>query len=103
MSITSIKRDWGVEPAIVRISTTNTLAEITTTGYIAAQASVIDALNSGEFEWAASDYVLAYYSDNGGSWGFFTYVPATGSLVAAAVVTALMRVVLMLVRSVLIW
>lgn len=86
MAIFGIVRDWGTQPAIVRIGTTDSLATITTTGYLLTQEDEIQAVNAGAFEWAATDYVLAYYSDNGGSWGFFTYVPATGSLVAAAVV-----------------
>lgn len=84
--ITNIARDWGFDPAIVRIATTDTLATITTTGYLLTQEAQIFAVNSGAFEWAVTDYVLVYYSDNGGSWGFFQYVPATGSLTAAPTV-----------------
>ena len=86
MSITHIVRDWGTDPAIVRISTTDSLATITTTGYLLTQEDEIQAINAGAFEWLTTDYVLCYYSDNGGSWGFFTYIPGTGSLAAAAVV-----------------
>ncbi len=82
MAITSIKRDWGVAPAIVRITSTNTLAEITTTGYLAAQADEIAVLNAGEFEWDASDYILCYY-DSGTAWGFFERNATTDSLIAA--------------------
>jgi len=84
--ITSISRDWGFAPSIVRISTTDTLATITTTGYLLTQTDQIEAVNAGPFDWAVTDYVLVYYSDAGGSWGFFQYVPATGSLTAAPVV-----------------
>ena len=90
--IFQIQRDWGFEPAIVRIATTDTLATITTTGYLLTQTAQIQAVNSGPFDWTTTtsglytDYVLVYYSDNGGSWGFFTYVPSTGSLTAAATV-----------------
>jgi hypothetical protein len=83
MAITSIKRDWGVEPAIVRITATDDLATITTVGYLATQLDEIEAVNAGPFEWAASDYVLCYY-DSGTAWDFFVRVPATDSLVAAA-------------------
>ncbi len=84
--IQSIVRDWGTNPAIVRIDTTDTLATITTTGYLATQTVQIQAANSGPFDWNLTDYVLVYYSDNGGSWGFFTYIPSTSSLAAAATV-----------------
>lgn len=83
MGITSIARDWGISPAIVRITTTDNLAAITTAGYLLAQEDNIAAVNSGPFDWAESDYVLCYYN-NGTLWGFFTYIPATGSLAAAA-------------------
>jgi hypothetical protein len=90
--IFQIQRDWGFEPAIVRIATTDTLATITTTGYLLTQTAQIQAANAGAFDWTTTtsglytDYVLVYYSDNGGSWGFFNYVPSTGSLVAAPTV-----------------
>ncbi len=84
--IYSISRDWGFAPSIVRIATTDTLATITTTGYLLTQTTQIESVNAGPFEWAATDYVLVYYSDAGGSWGFFQYVPATGSLTAAPTV-----------------
>ena len=84
MGILSIHRDWGITPAIVRISTTDSLAIITTPGYILAQQANIELVNSGTFEWDPTDYVLVYYSDNGGSWGFFSYVPSTQSLVPAS-------------------
>jgi hypothetical protein len=69
MSITAIARDWGVNPAIVRITSTNTLSQVGTSGYLTAQASNIEAINNGSFEWLASDMVLVVASDG---WGFFT-------------------------------
>lgn len=69
MTITAISRDWGESPAIVRITSTNTLAQVGTTGYVLAQDANIVALNSGAFEWLASDMVLVVASDG---WGFFT-------------------------------
>lgn len=69
MAITAISRDWGVEPSIVRITTTDTLATITTNGYLATQADEIAALNNGEFEWVVGDTILIDYSNGE---GFFT-------------------------------
>ena len=83
--ITSITRDWGVNPSIVRLTSTEDLAAITTTGYIEAQASNIQTVNSGAFEWNDPDYVLVQY-DAGTLFGFFVYDAATQSLTAAATV-----------------
>lgn len=69
MAITSISRDWGSEPSIVRITATNTLAEITTTDYLLDEADSIDALQNGEFEWLEGDLVAINYSNGE---GFFT-------------------------------
>lgn len=82
--ITNISRDWGVSPCIVRITTTDNLAAITTTGYITAQESNIELINNGAFEWAATDYVLISYSNG---IGFFTADLTTNfTFVAGAVV-----------------
>jgi len=86
MSITSLTRDWGFQPSIVRMTATNTLAEITTTGYVLAQLANIEAVNFGPFDWNATDYVLVNYVDSGPQYGFFVYDDATQSLTAAAVV-----------------
>jgi hypothetical protein len=72
MAIINIKRDWGVDPAIVRINATNTLAQVGTDGYLVTEADNILALNAGPFEWYVSDMVLVYASDG---WGFFTVDP----------------------------
>ncbi len=63
MAITQISRDWGSDPSIVRIVSTNTLAEVATSGYILAQDANIQAINSGAFEWLASDMCLVVASD----------------------------------------
>jgi len=83
MAITSISRDWGVDPSIVRITTTDTFTTITTTGYYTTQLSIVSKLNNGDFEWINGDVVAIYY--NGGD-GIFTYdsdnqkfLSATGS------------------------
>ncbi len=81
--ITSLTRDWGVQPSIVRMTSDDDLAAITTTGYVDAQAANIEAINMGAFEWdPISDYVLVNY-DAGTLYGFFVYDVATGSLTAA--------------------
>lgn len=77
MSITAIARDWGVNPSIVRITSTNTLAEVGTAGYLTAQADNIAAINSGAFEWVISDFVLVYASDG---WDLFSIDPTFESL-----------------------
>lgn len=71
MSITSIERDTlaSAPPSIVRITSTNTLAEVGTSGYITAQLTNIAALNSGAFQWLTSDFVLVNASDG---WDFFS-------------------------------
>lgn len=76
MPITSISRDWGVDPQIVRMVTTDTIGQIATTGYWLTQASALLAINRGDFEWADTDVVLIAY--NGGK-GFFVFDAATNS------------------------
>lgn len=69
MAITSIMRDWGTQPCIVRITTTDTLAAITTAGYLTAQAPYIAALNNGAFEYVEGALYAVNFSDGE---GFFT-------------------------------
>ncbi len=88
MSITSISRDWGVNPSIVRMVSTDTLATIGTSGYLLAQADNIATINNGAFEWNITDMVLVYASDG---WDFFTIDPDFESLnifVPAGVLTS---------------
>lgn len=63
MSITAITRDYGDNVSIVRITTTNTLAQASVADYITAQAANIQSVNNGEFSWLASDMCLVYASD----------------------------------------
>lgn len=63
MSITAITRDWGDNVAIVRITTTNTLAQASVADYITAQSANIIAANNGQFQWLLSDMCLVYASD----------------------------------------
>ena len=77
MAITSIKRDWGVSPSIVRITTTDTLSAVGTTGYLFAQTAIINGLNAGTFQWDLNDFVLVFASDG---WDLFTISPGFQSL-----------------------
>jgi hypothetical protein len=73
MSITAIGRYFVGDPNIVAIVSDNTLAEITTSGFLAEAdiAADIELLQNGEFQWTATDLVLIYYSP--AQIGFFTY------------------------------
>lgn len=63
MAITSLKRDFVDSPNIVRMETTNTLAQVEATGYLATQVDIIAEINSGTWTWLASDMILCYASD----------------------------------------
>lgn len=63
MAITSIKRDEAYQPYIVRITATNTLAQVAAAGYVTAQTDNITALNSGTWEWLIGDLVAIAASD----------------------------------------
>jgi hypothetical protein len=73
MSITSILRNFDGNPNIVTIVTDNTLAEITTTGYLTSAAIVADIalLQHSSFQWTDTDLVLIAYSPS--LIGFFTH------------------------------
>jgi len=64
MSITAIARNFDGDPNIVTIVTDDTLAEITTAGYLSSAAIMadIEALQNGEFQWADTDIVLISYA-----------------------------------------
>lgn len=63
-NITSLGRNFVGDPNIVTMVCTNTLADITTAGYLTNQYIVedINLLQNGEFEWSVTDLVLIYYS-----------------------------------------
>lgn len=82
MAITAISRDWGVEPQIVRMVTTDTLGAICTAGYWATQQTALLAINRGDFEFLSTDMVLIAY--NGGK-GFFVWDAATLSFLPQGV------------------
>lgn len=63
MAITGITRDWGDNVSIVRINSTNTLAECSAANYITAQEANIEALNNGPFSWLVTDMTLVQASD----------------------------------------
>jgi hypothetical protein len=81
--ITNIMRDWGVGPCIVRVTTTDDLAAITTAGYLTDEEANIEALQNGEFEWVDGDMVAIFYSDGE---GFFTRDSTDNTFVALATV-----------------
>jgi len=85
MAITAINRDYGDAVSMVRITTTDTLAAVGTTGYILAQQPNIIAVNSGPFSWQTSDFALVYASNG---WGFFNISADFNSLVAFAFSTS---------------
>lgn len=61
--ITSIVRDWGTQPAIVRVTSTDTLATVAGADYVTNQAANIALANSGAFEWVVGDMVAMAASD----------------------------------------
>ncbi len=63
MAVIAISRDQGVNVSIVRLTAENTLAEVAASGYVLAQEDNIKDLNSGTWEWLASDVVLVSASD----------------------------------------
>lgn len=79
MAITEISRDWGTNPSIVRITTTDNLATITTSGYLTAQNANIVALNNGTWEWVEGDLIAINFSNGE---GFFTRDTANATFVA---------------------
>lgn len=90
MPITSISRDWGIDPQIVRIVTTDTLQTIIAPGYFATQEDQIEALQHGDFEWRDTDYVLIVYGliTGGVKTGFFIYNINTDAFEEQGVVPA---------------
>lgn len=86
MAISSILRDWGVAPAIVRIASTDNYATISAAGYLTSQAANIQLANNGAFEWSLSDTVLVWYQNDFGvgAWASFNVSSDFTSLVALA-------------------
>jgi hypothetical protein len=61
--ITSITRDWGFNPGIVRIASTDTLATVAGSNYLTAQLANIEAVNSGPFQFIVGDLVAVAAAD----------------------------------------
>ena len=88
MGIINISRDWGTEPALVRIESTDDLTTILTPGYLSLQKSNIESLNHGIFDWVESDAILMTFNGNTQK-GLFTRNSATNSLVLETLVMSL--------------
>ncbi len=63
MSVTFIKRIDGATNNLVYMEVSNTLAQATTAGYVAAQQANIDALNDGAWTWETNDAIMLSASD----------------------------------------
>ncbi len=64
MAVTAISRDTLTQTvSIVRMTATNTLAEVGASGYLTAQNDNITALNNGEWTWLETDIVAVSASD----------------------------------------
>lgn len=68
MPITNLDRDYGVQPSIVRMTTTDSLDTITASNYIIEQEPFIALIKGGAFTFVNSDVVCIYYQ---GGHGFF--------------------------------
>jgi len=84
MGITSIQRDWGDNVAIVRIKTTDTLADVSVSGYLASQSPNIESFNKGPFNFLPSDFVLVMASNG---FNFFNLNSTFTSLTVAPIGT----------------
>ena len=63
MSITNIRRDWGVGPSMVRITTTDTITTCLQIGYLTTQIQIISLINNGPFQFVMGDLLSIYASD----------------------------------------
>jgi hypothetical protein len=61
MTVTSIQRDWGTEPNIVRMKTDSFIEDIVQDGWLESQQESINASNNGGFDWNESDCILVSY------------------------------------------
>lgn len=83
MSILAISRYFLGDPNIVAIVTDDTLAAITTAGYLTGTviASDIELIQNGDFQWTVTDIVLIKYDV---SIGYFTYDAINNTFIALA-------------------
>lgn len=72
MSILSLVRDYGTNPAIVRMQTNDNYVTMTAPGYITSQMADFNKINGGPFQWSPTDMILCYYL---GNWQFFILTP----------------------------
>lgn len=79
MAILSIKRDYGVNPSIVRMTTDDSYSAMTTAGYLTAQLPAFEQINGGAFQFIDSDMILCYYP---AGFQFFTLNSTKTSLIA---------------------
>lgn len=82
MAITSIQRDLNNNVSLVRMTSTDSVATIATTDYVANQQSTIDALNGGVFDWRMTDMVMVAASDGNAFYYFKDSTFATLSIYA---------------------
>jgi len=83
MSILALARNFNGDPNIVTIVSDDSLATITTAGYLTTTDIVADIalLQNGVFQWEPTDLVLISYA---GGIGFFTMNATTNTFVALA-------------------
>ena len=79
MSITSIQRDWGIGPSIVRMLSNDNYATITAANYILQQMPNIVIANGGPFNFLPNDILACSFT---GGKNFFT-LDATYSTMTA--------------------
>lgn len=81
MTVTAISYDWGVDPVLIRLTTTSTKAQITASGFwvLPVTVAAIEDINKGEFTVPEGSVFLINYSDGE---GFFTLNTATNAFVA---------------------
>lgn len=62
MTITAISRDYGINPSIVRLVTTDSIENIILPGWLLLQKDDIEEVNNGGFDWNPNDSILLSYS-----------------------------------------
>jgi hypothetical protein len=85
MGIIVLSRDYGNNPSIVRMVSTDDFATISAAGYLDAQLENIIAINGGPFQWQPSDFILCYFDVSppyftGGAFSFFSLSADNSSL-----------------------
>ncbi len=81
MAVLAIARNFDGNPNIVTMVVDDGLSTITTNGYLITPAIMaeIEALQNGDFQWAATDIVLISYS---GGIAFFTHDATNNTFIA---------------------